>query len=355
MGVLRLFLALTVVLSHSGVETFVGSRNAVQMFYIVSGFLISYVLNHKEAYSSLFNFYTSRFLRIYPIYFLVALAAIFFPFYGGNVAQLYKSIPNAAEMFLVLSNIFIFGQDWVMFLGVKADALHFTGNFRDSDYLLFQGLLVPQAWSLGVELCFYLIAPFVLKRRMAVVFVFLSSCFARTLFYLTGHGAADPWTYRFFPFELALFMLGSISQHFFLPFWRRVQERMAWSGLGGVIFLVMACVLFQFNQVSDLYKSVVLFAVFAMLLPLAFIFQGGSRTDRFLGELSYPVYVGHLLVFSLVASGSQLVGGLSAENVICTNVIATLIFALLLKYGVADPVERIRSKIGARNCVPAVT
>ena len=44
MGTLRFLLAITVLLSHTYGHIFTGGRLAVQMFYIISGFLISYIL-----------------------------------------------------------------------------------------------------------------------------------------------------------------------------------------------------------------------------------------------------------------------------------------------------------------------
>jgi peptidoglycan/LPS O-acetylase OafA/YrhL len=348
MGVLRALLALTVVLSHAGLETFVGSRNAVQLFYIVSGFLITYVLNNKEAYSSLLSFYASRALRIYPIYFFVAGVALFFPFYGDYVRHLYRAIPSGVEAILILSNIFVFGQDLVMFLGVRDGSVKFTA-MGPSDYILFRGLLVPQAWSLGIELCFYLIAPFIVRDKVKVIFALFFSCLLRLAFYLSGYGSTDPWTYRFFPFELALFMLGSISCHSLLPFWSRVEKRSSGFALGSVVGLICIFLLFRRIEISEPYKSITLFVVFSAFLPLAFIFQGRSRIDQFFGELSYPIYIGHLLVFSMIASNGYLFGSMSPDQKLSLNVAMTLVFAMFLKWALADRIEVVRSRFTGRK------
>ena len=55
MGMLRTLLALSVVLDHLGGGTtdwLVGGRLAVQLFYVISGFLISYVLTATDPYRS---------------------------------------------------------------------------------------------------------------------------------------------------------------------------------------------------------------------------------------------------------------------------------------------------------------
>jgi peptidoglycan/LPS O-acetylase OafA/YrhL len=48
MGTLRTLLAISVVFAHSFGFVFVGGRNAVQLFYMISGFLISFVIVEKK-------------------------------------------------------------------------------------------------------------------------------------------------------------------------------------------------------------------------------------------------------------------------------------------------------------------
>ena len=77
MGILRTFLAITVVLSHSYGHIFVGGRLAVQLFYIISGFLISYILIEAETYNSVGKFYWNRILRLFPAYYFISVLTFF--------------------------------------------------------------------------------------------------------------------------------------------------------------------------------------------------------------------------------------------------------------------------------------
>ncbi|MCH6025160.1 hypothetical protein MMA33_24360, partial [Salmonella enterica] len=82
---------------------------------------------------------------------------------------------------------------------IDQGALAFTGSFARSDVPLYQGLLVPQAWTLGVEMSFYLIAPFVLHSPRRLLVLLAASLALRAVLIASGIGLSDPWTYRFFP------------------------------------------------------------------------------------------------------------------------------------------------------------
>lgn len=171
MGCLRLIFAISVVFVHSYGHVFVGGRNAVQLFYMISGFLISYVLVESKAYHSRRDFYINRILRLYPMYIIVAFATFVALILQYNFIAIpstflvWNESPFAAKTLLLISNLILFGQDWIMFLAIKDGNLVFGENFQNSEIFLPGALLVPQAWTLGVELTFYLIAPFVVHSR----------------------------------------------------------------------------------------------------------------------------------------------------------------------------------------------
>jgi len=208
-GILRFLLAITVVFAHSpwnGGMVFVGPRIAVQLFYITSGFLISYVLTERKDYINHWSFYKSRLLRLYPIYLTVAIITLLiFWFLNPAFFALYGAIPTSAATMLKFTNLTLFGQDWVMFTAVNQGDFHFSSNFKLSDFELWRGLLAPQAWSLGVELCFYTIAPFILHKQSAIIILLIISILIRVFLFSIGLASTDPWTYRFFPAELSFF------------------------------------------------------------------------------------------------------------------------------------------------------
>ncbi len=354
MGILRTLLALSVVLDHLGGATtdwLVGGRLAVQLFYVISGFLISYVLTATDHYQgAVGRFYANRALRLYPIYLAVAaLTLLAYAADGGAFWRVYDHLPFAAELFLGLSNLLILGQDWLMFFGIEHGALAFTGSFAHSDVPLYQGLLVPQAWTLGVEMSFYLIAPFVLHSPRRLLTLLAASLALRAVLIATGIGLSDPWTYRFFPTELALFLAGSLSHQVLLPRWQAWTDRFArLPELGTGLLLLYALAHFSIGLPHTLRDGLAVL-LFAALLPLAFLFQSRHRLDQAIGELSYPIYICHTLVilfFTWLLDGAQR----QQPALFTVLVVAGCIgLSALLNSLIADPVERLRRRLRARG------
>ncbi|MCY1522857.1 Acyltransferase family protein [compost metagenome] len=350
MGFLRTLLALSVVLDHLGggnADHLVGGRLAVQLFYVISGFLISYVLTATDRYQGATGkFYANRFLRLFPIYLAVAsMTLLAHALSGGAFFRFYDALPFSAELFLVLSNIFIMGQDWLMFFGIEHSQLAFTGSFARSEVPLYQGLLVPQAWTLGVEMSFYLVAPFVLGSPRRLLTLLVMSLALRGVLIASGIGQSDPWTYRFFPTELALFLIGSLSHQVLLPRYKAWARKAKLLPEAGTALLFGYCLLHFSIGINPTVRDGLAVLLFAALLPLTFLFQSRHRLDRAIGELSYPIYICHSLVimfFSWLLDELSLHQPMLFAALVITGCIG---FSALLNGLIADPVERLRSRL----------
>ncbi|WP_369798570.1 acyltransferase family protein [Achromobacter sp. RTa] len=345
-------MALSVVLDHLGggnADHLVGGRLAVQLFYVISGFLISYVLTATDHYQGATGkFYANRFLRLFPIYLAVAAMTLMaHVMSGGAFFRFYEALPFSAELFLVLSNIFIMGQDWLMFFGIEHSALAFTGSFARSEVPLYQGLLVPQAWTLGVEMSFYLVAPFVLRSPRRLLILLAASLALRAVLIAVGIGRSDPWTYRFFPTELALFLIGSLSHQVLLPRYKAWTQKAKRLPELGAAALFAYCLLHFSIGINPTVRDGLAVLIFAALLPLAFLFQSRHRLDKAIGELSYPIYICHSLVimlFTWLFDEINLHQPMLFAALVITGCIG---FSALLNGLIADPVERLRNRLRA--------
>jgi len=321
MGFLRVYLAACVVVAHAKADLFVGwvpdSIQAVQMFFIISGFYMSLVLAGR--YNSLKTFYASRALRIYvPYFFLLALIvgwSVISGWWQGKWLSLeaYSLSPfernDAAAVILAAgTNLTILGQDVLHFLnGAKGHFLRFTFAEESTGIPLWQFTVMPQAWAVSLELTFYFLVPFLAKLRwVGLAVLALGGLFLRVIAY-EGFGLnQDPWIYRFFPFELPIFIFGMLAHELYR---RRDQLTTKVEEIGNrapyivtvlVLLVIMSLMSYLVNLISGLvgwhYAVFLNLLTFPLWLGLAFAWTKNNRLDRTLGELSFPVYLNHFIV-----------------------------------------------------------
>ena len=117
MGILRTLLALSVVIAHTGATSvLMGGQIPVQMFYMISGFLISFILLKDKSYAKLSSFYKNRALRIFPVYWVVAALALVAYFFQGDKLAEFRAMRPTVQALLAFVNFALFGQDWIFFL-----------------------------------------------------------------------------------------------------------------------------------------------------------------------------------------------------------------------------------------------
>ena len=348
MGSIRTLLALAVVFGHADIYLFTGGMLAVQLFYVISGYLMSLILLSKS-YDSLNAFYINRFLRLFPIYWVVAILtgcvylAISTPS-SQAFWSVYKSL-GVDSLWLILTNLVLFGQDWIMFTGVENGDFVLTSNFQNSEVLVWQGLLVPQAWTLGVELSFYLIAPFILRDKRRWISILVASLMLRIYFIYIGLGTEDPFTYRFFPLEIALFLLGAFSHQYIKPLFDSfgLSENKFLIRIT-TLFFIFIILVFHLVDINSLLKGPMLIGSFILALPFLAKFQQGSNLDDWIGSFSYPIYICHWVVIDvikfLVEQGFLAYGG---ATFYLTILVTTLCFAYLLESIVNKRIESLRA------------
>jgi peptidoglycan/LPS O-acetylase OafA/YrhL len=354
MGLLRTLLALSVVFDHAWPNgaVLVGGQIAVQCFYIMSGFLISYILVERRSYASLRAFYINRYLRLYPIYFVVAILSLvaILATHRTGFEAVYEAAPIGAIILLIFANATLFGMDWVMFLGVRDHRLVFVTNFADSDVPLFQGQIIHPAWTLGVELTFYLVAPFVLPRLKLIWLLLCLSVVLRLYFVHLGFGTHDPWTYRFFPTELALFLFGALAHQVLLPVCKKFSSRGQILGANsGTLFLIALCSVYSLIPVDEIYKRLFLLLAFGCVVPLTFLFQLRHRFDGWIGNLSYPIYICHTLVLWICTYILKHIRVADDRVLAILCAVLSIAFAICLNWLVGAPFESIRSRWRSRG------
>jgi peptidoglycan/LPS O-acetylase OafA/YrhL len=302
MGALRLILALSVVASHADVPSILrlwGGPSAVQIFFVISGFYMQLILR-KEYRGDAVGFWMSRGARIYPAYAIVAAITVLVIFTNALMKGRFEGLTSlgpAPALLVILSNCFIVLQDAIMFTADDHGHLVFRTN---ADSALWPYLVILQGWSLALELYFYALAPWLARRSTTVLVVLVvASIAARIITYRIGLDY-DPWTYRFFPFEIALFLTGMISQRAYSAIdWSTLPRR----ALLGMLAIVICglCLSMKLAWSIDKQYSFLIAMSTAAFLPIMFLLSRKSAIDRAVGELSYPLYLTHLFVLSHIS------------------------------------------------------
>jgi peptidoglycan/LPS O-acetylase OafA/YrhL len=351
MGILRLLLALSVAIDHfGGVFGFrMGPGSAeVEAFFVISGFYMYLVLHERYYATGVKSFYIARYFRLLPTYLVVLAATVAFlslsgtsQKFGMTIDQWTSRIAAADPIFAgyaVLSNVLILFNDLFMFLGFDGGSAHWTKHFNDSPVPAYEFLWIPQSWSLGVELAFYIVAPSLLlnARRMALaVTLSLGVCLA-----LRAMGFPyDPFGHRLFPAVLYLFLMGALSCWFWRGRDSTERTRMAgWTALG---FLSAWMLAWHYLPFSVEVKKYVLLCVTAATLGPIFALTRQLKWDNVLGELSYPIYVVHLLALA--------VAGVAAASWVNELALAITVAASIgLVVVIERPAETWRKKLSAR-------
>src|SRR5580704_3613489 len=221
MGALRLLMALSVVAGHTSAIRWLPLAQAgaaVQIFFVISGFYMALILNEKYVGTGSYRiFIANRFARIYSVYFAVAAATAILALSLHTDIKLFDpehlaAFGTRAKVFIFGSNIAIFGLDSFDFLAVEDKALVFAQMGAAHSLHFDEMRLVPQAWTLSLELMFYLIAPLIVRQVRLLWIVGLSSLVLRIALW---QGGLDDkiWSYNFFPTSLAFFALGALLYH----------------------------------------------------------------------------------------------------------------------------------------------
>jgi peptidoglycan/LPS O-acetylase OafA/YrhL len=289
-------------------------RLSVTLFFVLSGYLITYLLLAERKVSgniSVGKFYIRRVLRIWPLYYLVVLLAFFlFPHLGVMHVPAYTDA--LAGTFSRTFPLFLF------FLPQVALSIYDPVPFAEP------------LWSIGVEEQFYLLWPLLIRRfrgfvTVAVVVIVAMLAFRHGAIAMAKANAADPERLRTWN--------GVINYFYFTR-----MECMAIGGLFG--WLVFAR---KKGILSFFYNRAVQLAVYALTLwmivkPASPVFDYGvyaalfgililnvstndrslirlgARPFRFLGNISFSIYMFHEVAIQLTMAGLRSATGTTFEG-----------------------------------------
>ena len=286
---LRAIAVLFVIFYHAGFKVISGGFIGVDVFFVISGFLITSIIQ-KEILNKefkLFNFYVKRIRRILPSFYVVIFTTIccgFFLLLPSDFILLAKSF--------LASSIFIANMYFW-----KSTGGYFNSNTDELPLL--------HLWSLSLEEQFYFIWPFflilVLGTKFKRFIILLLSVVVILLFAFSEWAAtAKPnAAYYFLPTRAGELLIGGLLAMLVSSGVKLKQTVAEWCSILGVVLLVYSALILSKSSVFPGINSL-LPCLGAVLIILSgtgnSTFIGRILSTKllvFIGLISYPMYLWH--------------------------------------------------------------
>ena len=331
---LRALAVVPVILFHAGFELFSGGFVGVDVFFVISGYLITTILieDIENKRFSIVNFYERRARRILPALFVVMFIALLPAYF----VMLPDELQNFGQSLVATT---LFANNMLLYL--------------TTDYWALQAEFKPllHTWSLGVEEQYYVLFPIFLifawrfgKNRVFWIIVVM----AAISLMLSEWGWRNKATTNFYlgPTRAWELFAGSIAA--FIVQKQGVQKNnpLALLGLSAIIFSI-----FFYDENTPFPSVYALVPVFGVVLLVLYadketIAAKLLSTKGFvgIGLISYSTYLWHQPVFSysrMLSNGElSFISGLMA-------IFITIIFAILTWKFIEQPFRK--KDILARN------
>jgi|GEM_PF-2078827 peptidoglycan/LPS O-acetylase OafA/YrhL len=284
LDLLRAIAVAVVVLYHAGFTTFEYGYLGVDIFFVLSGFLIGKSSSKIMDRKSLFVFFKRRFLRIVPSATLVLLFIILvaqFLFYPNDIKRVSTSI--VASFFQQANLIFYLKADYFSFNNIYDPLIHF--------------------WSLGVEWSFYILIAVVYFLSKKPILILSGLFGASVIIYGIGTELFPNFTFYMFPGRLWEFLLPALFAHRFEG--RLNSTRYAMSPLVfSFPFLCLALALFYPSSfVIDGLRLVIAVVASALIVSMNRNPQTpnrGYKIASFIAKISFSWYLVHQPLFAFL-------------------------------------------------------
>ena len=315
---LRAIAVTAVVLYHLGISWIPGGFLGVDLFFVISGYVITRLILDSINQSSALDlraFYAARLRRIYPGFLFMVICTIIFI---GVWA------PEAIKRFLSDLPYALTGSiNWLLVA-------------RHQDYFETVGRppLLQHTWSLAVELQFYLIWPIILltvlkyfgKKNIARIALIIAMVSGTTLFFVSlqlDQSNAQQISHIYFGTDthsLGLF-LGSalavswIPQNLSADIEKRAQDVIDGIGVVGLLGLI-STFLFIDETNASLYRiAFPLAGIFGCLVLISLVHPASrfapiisTAPFRWVGQRSYGIYIWHWVIFQVTRPSVDLSG-----------------------------------------------
>ena len=286
---------ISVVLYHFFPEIFIGGFIGVDIFFVISGFLISKILIEEFYLNktiSIKNFYVKRIKRIFPAFFLVIFASTIFSYFILLPSYLVDFSKSSLASVFFSSNFYFF------FTNQSYAAI--SSNFKPLLHL----------WSLSVEEQFYVFFP-----AFILIFLkffrdnyFLTIIISLTiLLYVISHILENLYygsSFYLLPTRAVQFLIGCLIAYLYL----KKDENFIFQRYISLLFYlsIITITFFIFfitneNLYPSYYSLLIIFGSAVLIYSTKFKILENSFLSSYLlvwfGKISYSLYLWHYPIF----------------------------------------------------------
>ncbi|MGG5208975.1 acyltransferase family protein [Chryseobacterium sp. MIQD13] len=309
-------------------------KNGVHLFFVLSGFLITYLLlseKQKSGYINLKKFYLRRIFRIWPLYYIIFLISfILIPVLAGSFAL----FSDASSYYNTVINRSDYGLRTVFLYAL------FLPNLALHEGRIIVG--ASQSWSVGVEEQFYIVWPLIVSffNRKVTVIVFGAILIAFVMINFKFYNSILGTLATIIPFEYMA--VGSLGGYFYSEYSDLITQYTKSKFIYVTVLLLIGFLIAA--PVFKLYIQNLILGGLFLLLILTSINQSNPLPLRnkylsFLGNISYGVYMYHpfvmFLLFPVFYKILAFYNNIFAFNIaiyICIPVLTVMISYLSFRY-----------------------
>ena len=254
----------------------------VRIFFVLSGFLITYLLlieHEANQKISIKNFYIRRTLRIWPLYYLILLVGIYIL---PNISSVFKFCGNPLMNLLFLNNFNIFE----------------TGNCYNPHILI--------AWSVAIEEQFYLIWPIIfyfgVKKKKILPLICIIG-------FISGYLYSVFINYNYFSSicNINYLLIGCYGGYLYKTYFKEINNSWIKSNYFLCLLIISLCLFtIIFSNLSEdftefIYIKEILYPIIYLFLVLFCVSNDSSskrKSNIFssLGKYTYGMYLYHPMI-----------------------------------------------------------
>ncbi|MFI7812443.1 acyltransferase family protein [Citrobacter werkmanii] len=283
---LRTLAVLMVILYHVGVQGISGGFVGVDVFFVISGYLITGIIYPKlqAGTFSYQDFYLRRIKRIYPTLLLVVAVTFIASYFFMMQTDFKEFINSALASLLSLSNFFFMLN---------------TGGYFDQST---DNLPLLHTWSLSVEEQFYILWPIILTlafRFKKGAFIFIASLLLSIGYsqYLTLTNPS--FAYYMIPSRAFELLIGGMCSIYLKNTFPTIKIRSLLASLGAIIIIASSLILSKHSNFPGLNAlPVCLGTAMIIIAGNGNIYPSVNKILSFkpvvyIGKISYAAYLWH--------------------------------------------------------------